>query len=53
MGVLVLATPFGWTALLIGGAAIAAGAFTASYHANKFVKSKSDGFYDWIMSLFG
>ena len=53
MGVLILATPFGWAALLIGGAAIAAGAFTASYHTNQVAKSKSDGLYDWIMSLLG
>ena len=51
MGVLVLATPFGWAALLIGGAAIAAGAFTASYYTNKASKSLSDQIYDWVMSL--
>ena len=51
LGVLVLATPFGWAALLIGGAAIAAGAFTASYHANKITKAGSGGIYDWIMSM--
>lgn len=46
---LMVATPFGWVALIVGGVAVAGVAAAASIGMNSYTKENSGGLYDTIM----
>lgn len=49
LGLLVVATPFGWAGLIIGGIAVAGVAAATSISVNNLVKENSGSWYDSIM----
>ena len=50
---LIVATPIGWVGIIVGGAAIAGTAATASIGMNNAIKDNSGGWYDSLMKVIG